>query len=257
MRIHKLSHDGNGVNDGKISTIMGNYMAMKSQICRTCARTCQLHIAASWKFPSLCHWIGFVGKILTGNPWVFTIKLFGLKPVKIFPSSNSMIMWRPCQIAIDCVIYWVTTRNTNVLHIKGNFFWHSACRKLAANPRSWTQHLPTEGQHPKPERTLLCQSLGVSSNISAFGSSSPPASQKSSGQPPLCSTAATTEFWLRRIDCTWHFSKSNQLTGQQWKRGNGCQLCDNTSNIIRSTLDSPSIALFCGIAVYIYMIIYI
>ena len=23
-------------------------------------------------------WIGFVGKILTGNPWVFTIKLVGL-----------------------------------------------------------------------------------------------------------------------------------------------------------------------------------
>ena len=30
------------------------------------------------------HWIGFVGKIYTGNPWVFTIKLVGLKPVN-FP----------------------------------------------------------------------------------------------------------------------------------------------------------------------------
>ena len=24
------------------------------------------------------HWIGFVGKILTGNPWVFTMKFDGL-----------------------------------------------------------------------------------------------------------------------------------------------------------------------------------
>ena len=30
------------------------------------------------------HWIGFVGKILTGNPWVFTIKLIGLSGVN-FP----------------------------------------------------------------------------------------------------------------------------------------------------------------------------
>ena len=26
----------------------------------------------------IAQWIGFVGKILTGNPWVFTIKLIGL-----------------------------------------------------------------------------------------------------------------------------------------------------------------------------------
>ena len=97
------------------------------------ARTCQLHIAASWKFPSLCE-----------------------RPVS--------------QIAI----VWSTESRLGIpmsfTSIEGNFFWHSACRKLAANPRSWTQYLPTEGQHPKPERTLL-RSLGVSSNISAFGSS--------------------------------------------------------------------------------------
>ena len=29
-------------------------------------------------------WIGFVGKILTGNPWVFTIKLIGVSGVN-FP----------------------------------------------------------------------------------------------------------------------------------------------------------------------------
>jgi len=40
------------------------------------------------------HWIGFVGKMFTGNPWVlhvFTIKLIGFSGKKKFPSSNSMI----------------------------------------------------------------------------------------------------------------------------------------------------------------------
>jgi len=43
-------------------------------------------------------WIGFVGKILTGNPWVFTIKLIGLscKFSHIFPSSNSMNNPKKC-----------------------------------------------------------------------------------------------------------------------------------------------------------------
>ena len=38
------------------------------------------------------HWIGvLLGKIFTGNPWVFTIKYGSGFPVKIFPSSHSMI----------------------------------------------------------------------------------------------------------------------------------------------------------------------
>ena len=36
------------------------------------------------------HWIGFVGKILTGNPWVFTIKLIGLS----CKFSHHPILWR-------------------------------------------------------------------------------------------------------------------------------------------------------------------
>ena len=36
------------------------------------------------------HWIGFVGKILTGNPWVFTIKLVGLS----CKFSHHPILWR-------------------------------------------------------------------------------------------------------------------------------------------------------------------
>jgi hypothetical protein len=36
-------------------------------------------------------WIGFVGKIFTGNPWVFTIKLLGFSGSNFNPSSNSMI----------------------------------------------------------------------------------------------------------------------------------------------------------------------
>ena len=31
-----------------------------------------------WPIFQAYHWIGFLGKILTGNPWVFTIKLIGL-----------------------------------------------------------------------------------------------------------------------------------------------------------------------------------
>jgi len=37
------------------------------------------------------HWIGFVGKIETGNPWFLPSNLMGF-PVKMFPSSNSMIL---------------------------------------------------------------------------------------------------------------------------------------------------------------------
>ena len=45
-----------------------------------------LHLSISqWKMMfydvllfGVFHWIGFVGKIYTGNPWVFTIKYIGL-----------------------------------------------------------------------------------------------------------------------------------------------------------------------------------
>ena len=51
------------------------------------------------RVPFKYHWIGFLGKILTGNPWVFTMKYgaFRLKfshhPIlwKIFPSSHSSL----------------------------------------------------------------------------------------------------------------------------------------------------------------------
>ena len=59
------------------------------------------------------HWIGFVGKILTGNPWVFTIKYRAFR-LKFFPSSNSMISSfhghfhgiSATKLVIPWVIFW-------------------------------------------------------------------------------------------------------------------------------------------------------
>ena len=52
----------------------------------------RMMISRTWKakvYEVVYHWIGFLGKILTGNPWVFTIKLIGLS----CKFSHHPILW--------------------------------------------------------------------------------------------------------------------------------------------------------------------
>ena len=55
------------------------------------------------------HWIGFVGKIWTGNPWVFTIKLVGLS----CKFSHHPILWRLIWVI------WVNLITTSLFSLSG------------------------------------------------------------------------------------------------------------------------------------------
>ena len=163
-----------------------------------------------------------------------------LKPTLRFTNTKQALLWST-----------VATRNTNVLHI--NRVW-SLFLALSCLQEAWGSdtHWGTASKSAERKHHRLCSSLGVSySNVSSVGV---PVFHllpiKRAVANHLCARAATTEFWLSRIDCTWQFSKSpqkspswpsygrflvwvscgqNQRAGQQWKRGNGwCQLCDNT-----------------------------
>jgi len=56
---------------------------------------------------SINHWIGFVGKILTGNPWVFTIKKKGLSgfnfPIIQFYESRTRRRFTQKNMCWTCV----------------------------------------------------------------------------------------------------------------------------------------------------------
>ena len=57
------------------------------------------------KWPLIFQWIGFVGKILTGNPWVFYHQIGWGFRLKIFPSSNSVTFGTIAQLDFEDV-HW-------------------------------------------------------------------------------------------------------------------------------------------------------
>ena len=93
----KLPSPGNQKNQRRIPTRWGDHWGRVGTNSSAKASDLSLALTSTWDvsiiFPSFngsFQWIGFLVKILTGNPWVFTIKLIKGFPVKIFPSSNSM-----------------------------------------------------------------------------------------------------------------------------------------------------------------------